>query len=129
MTATKKIKNAREQMAPPTEDAWGFWGTIRSNSGYRISEDVTSDIWHAAFVSVEAAFGEKSPEVIRNFLRSSYGRHLADEAFNEAASETIDDLIQGVVIALGQTKRNGRLTWQKQFDEIKAVTEDGAWSE
>jgi len=128
----------------PDEDGFGFAGTIQSNSHNdangenEIDIDAARRLWREACAAVARTFGEDNPQVIRNFLRSRYGRHLADEAYNEAhpaRGETA--LATGIGKALARKKRirqrlGGtleRLAWQKPFDEIRRATLDGTWTE
>jgi len=131
--ATKKEKEA--VWAFPEEDAFGFAGTLRANTEERLGEDAERRLWAEACKAVQATFGEKDAAVVRNFLRSRWGRHLADEACNFAHPETGERaLLAGLKKALKRRKqlregKTGRLAWQKVFDEIKKATLDGTWED
>jgi hypothetical protein len=128
----------------PDEDAFGFAGTIQANShndatgANGIGPDAARRLWREACAAVARTFGEDDPAVIRNFLRSRYGRHLADEAYTEAhPAQGEAALAAGIGKALARKKRirqrlggtRERLAWQKPFDEIKTATLDGTWTE
>ena len=60
---------------PTRNEAWGFYGTID-----QIRNDLAADpakAWPAAFEAIAEATGA-SPEGVRDFLDSRYGRHFAD---------------------------------------------------
>lgn len=54
---------------------WGFFGTVASNHG----EDHARAAWPIASEELARAHPGRSPELIRAFRDSRYGRHLADQ--------------------------------------------------
>jgi len=67
------MKNATLATAP-TEDCYGFFGTIHSNE--KLGGAAMTKAWRAAFESLtEKGY---NATLTRNFLRSRMGRHLAD---------------------------------------------------
>ena len=56
---------------PTRNEAWGFWGTIRT-AGFEAHA-----CWQATSLKLAGATGA-SPEGVRDFLDSRYGRHFAD---------------------------------------------------
>ncbi|MEE4212916.1 MAG: hypothetical protein V2I43_27025 [Parvularcula sp.] len=63
-------------LTAPTEDCWGFFGTIKSNE--EIDEATASQAWADAFRIFRSAPWQPSDIAIRNFLRVRWGRHFAD---------------------------------------------------
>lgn len=63
-------------LTAPTEDCWGFFGTIKSNE--KLSEKDASQAWTDAFRIFRSAPWQPSDLAIRNFLRLRAGRHFAD---------------------------------------------------
>jgi hypothetical protein len=57
---------------PTRNEAWGFFGTMQ-----RAGADPMQD-WNAASAMIAAAT-DASPEGVRDFLDSRYGRHFADD--------------------------------------------------
>lgn len=60
---------------PSNNPFHGFFGTVALKKG---SEGAEKE-WHRAFHAIASAAPEAKPEEVRNFLDSSYGRHVADE--------------------------------------------------
>lgn len=60
----------------PTEDCWGFFGTIKENE--KLSESEAAGAWAEAFRVFRSAPWQPSDLAIRNFLRLRAGRHFAD---------------------------------------------------
>lgn len=131
-------ENLRENEFPG-EDAFGFAGTIQSNSYSEatgrngIDVKAAKRLWAKACAEVARVFGETDANVVRNFLRAPAGRHLADEAYNEAHPARDEaSLAEGIGKALQRRRvlrggRLGRLAWQKEFDGIRKATLDGTW--
>lgn len=93
--------------AAPTEDCYGFYGTIQSNE--ELSEADAIKAWESAMETL-TLMGHK-PMLARNFLRNRMGRHFADAtSFYEG---TLADRIQQ---ASGEN-------WVAQ--EIKKLKRDG----
>jgi len=128
----------------PDTDSFGFTGTIQTNSHNdatgrnEIDPKAARRLWAKACEMVALTFGEDNPQVIGNFLRSTYGRHLADEAYTEASPNRDEAaLLEGIDKALSRRKRirlrrggtRERLVWQKPFDAIRQATIDGTWTE
>lgn len=128
---TKQMKTTIQSIAPPTEDVYGFWGTIQTNSYCEetdcnhIDEAAADRIWAAACLQVAETFDENNPNVIRNFLRSRYGRHLADELFTEATC-TENDLVANLADVLNRKSHNV-LVWKRDFRNVKETTLNGEW--
>ncbi len=126
----KKNMNNIKNITPPTDDVYGFWGTVQTNSYCEetdcnhIDEAAANRIWTAACLQVAKTFDEKDPDVIRNFLRSRWGRHLADELFTPGCHEK--NLIARLAENLNE-RRYGVLVWKSGFREVKEATENGTW--
>jgi hypothetical protein len=131
----------RKQAAPkamsipaPTEDSWGFYGTIISNGWTEdnrvlIGHPEAERIWQAACQAVAEKFGETNIDVVRNYLRAPAGRHFADAVYNHAATVSEDALIAAIPAAINETNCKGRNIWKRSFEEIKAATLKGTWVE
>ena len=63
-------------LTAPTEDCWGFFGTIKSNE--KLGEKEASQAWADAFRIFRSVPWQPSDPAIRNFLRLRAGRHIAD---------------------------------------------------
>ena len=112
----------------PEEDAFGFYGTVKR----MVSEDMATNLWDTASLVLSSWFREDDPAVVRNFLRSRYGRHLADEVANQSHPSNYEDYAimgQAVMDAVLAADRQGRSFWKKWFQEIKQITESGEWSD
>jgi hypothetical protein len=68
--------NNANYAAAPTDDSWGFFGTIDMNERLGLKE--TIEAWDAAFTVFRRAPWQPTDITIRNFLRSRWGRHFAD---------------------------------------------------
>lgn len=68
--------NSTNYAAAPTDDSWGFFGTIDMNERLGLKE--TIEAWDAAFAVFRSAPWQPTDIAIRNFLRSRMGRHFAD---------------------------------------------------
>lgn len=64
---------------PTRNPEWGFWGTTE-RAGFRADRS-----WDIASTMIARATG-CSPEGVREFLDSRYGRHFADEVNNSMAT-------------------------------------------
>ena len=67
-------------IVPTRNEAWGFYGTID-----QIRNDLAADpakAWPIAFETISEAT-KASPEGVRDFLDSRYGRHFADSVADE----------------------------------------------
>jgi len=110
----------------PVEDIFGFFGTMKSLVG----EEMGVKLWDSASLIVSTVFYEDDPAVVRNFLRSRYGRHLADRVTFFSKEEDYGDAVamyDALLSTISETMKCGGLFWQKSFDEIKTVTENGEW--
>ena len=119
---------------PPREDAHGFYGTLRSNSESAqagLGERGLERLWLEAFRQVEVLFRERDQQVVRNFLRSAYGRHLADQVFTKARAHTSEVALRKAIReALAERHyRTNRLIWKKAFNTVKRSTHEGRWTE
>jgi len=110
----------------PLEDRWGFYGMMKNMVG----EEMAIKLWDSASLIVSTNFYEDDPAVVRNFLRSRHGRHLADRVTLFANEEDYDDeaaMYEAVLSTVTEVGRNGNLFWKTQFDKIKEATESGEW--
>ena len=110
----------------PVDDVFGFYGTIQSLVGAEMAEV----LWDVASLTLSSLFEEDDPAAVRNFLRSRYGRHLADEVSNQSRPsdyEDYDAMREAVIGAVLATDRKGRSYWRKWFPEIRPVTMSGEW--
>ena len=64
-------------MTPPTDDVFGFYGTITTNENLPQAAADTAWIYGIAIIT-EVSGG--NAVLARNFLRHRYGRHFADSA-------------------------------------------------
>lgn len=64
---------------------WGFYGTTVSNRKLKIERE-----WPAAFAWVHQAVPTWTAATIRDFLDSTFGRHLADEAHDAKGIANVD---------------------------------------
>ena len=112
----------------PVDDVYGFYGTVKRMVG----EDMAANLWDTASLVLSSWFREDDPAVVRNFLRSRYGRHLADEVANQSHPSNYENyaiMSQAVMDAVLATDRKGRSFWKEWFQEIKQITESGEWSD
>jgi len=112
----------------PEEDVFGFYGTVKRMVG----EEMAIQLWDTASLVLSTWFREDDPAVVRNFLRSRYGRHLADEVANQSHPSNYENyaiMNQAVMDAVLVTDRKGRSFWTDWFFDIKATTENGEWSD
>ena len=65
---------------PTRNTDWGFWGSI-AHSHYDLATDAAA-AWEIASRRI-AETTEASPEGVRDFLDSRYGRHFGDDVANE----------------------------------------------
>ena len=116
----------------PTEDMFGFYGTMKDMVG----EEMATKLWDSASMIVSTTFCEDNPTVVRNFLRSSYGRHLADRVTSLAKESDYGDFdvmrsaVMDAILSPHESGRsNGQSAWTRRFNEIKMVTESGEWED
>ena len=112
----------------PVDDVYGFYGTVKRMVG----EEMAANLWDTASLVLSSWFREDDPAVVRNFLRSRYGRHLADEVANQSHLSNYENYAimgQAVMDAVLATDRKGRSFWKEWFQEIKQITESGEWSD
>ena len=74
-------------------------------------------------------FHEKDPAVIRNFLRSRWGRHLADELTLSADHRNEAALATAIPTTLARRTDKGFLAWEREFKEIRQATKRGEWQD
>jgi hypothetical protein len=131
MKKTSKTTNQADSktmsIPAPTEDSWGFYGTLLSED--EISKAIAKQVWDVACHEVAEVFGETNPAVVRNFLRSPAGRHLADSVSDHATGQTAVEYSQAVWTAMRETNAKGRNIWKRSFEEIKKATLDGTWTD
>jgi hypothetical protein len=116
----------------PIEDMWGFFGTMKTIA----DEDVAIIAWESASLTLSSCFKEDDPAVVRNFLRSRYGRHLADRVTFYANEEEYGDsdimrsAVMDAILAIHESGRNkGKSVWTEWFTDIKKATESGEWED
>ncbi len=68
--------NSTNYAAAPTDDSWGFFGTLDMNERLGLRESI--EAWNDAFEIFRSAPWQPTDIAIRNFLRSRWGRHFAD---------------------------------------------------
>lgn len=110
----------------PVEDVFGFYGTIQTF----VAESMAAALWDVASLTLSSLFEEDDPAVVRNFLRSRYGRQLADEVNIRTLVqdyENHDAMREAVMDAVLATDRKGRSYWSKSFLEIKRATASGEY--
>jgi len=67
-------------------EGWGFYGTTKME----YPEDQTDKRWEEAF-NILLKLSNLAPEVIRRFLDSKYGRHLADACYKNDVEQVIKE--------------------------------------
>lgn len=81
-----KTETKPDYASAPTEDSFGFHGTILSNE--KLSESQAENAWKTAFTAVRDEVTGGNEIMARNFLRSRWGRHLADDCSMHRGSLT-----------------------------------------
>ena len=112
----------------PVDDVFGFYGTMKGMVG----EEMAVKLWDSASLIVSTNFYEDDPAVVRNFLRSSYGRHLADRVTFFAKEEDYGDAVimyDALLSTISETTNRGGLFWRKPFDVVKEATVTGEWTD
>jgi hypothetical protein len=112
----------------PVEDMFGFYGTMKTI----VSDAMAAQLWETASLTLSTFFREDDPAVVRNFLRSANGRHLADDVTFFAKPEEYDDpdvMHAAVHDAVMHTDSKGRSFWGTRFAEVKEYTERGEWED
>ena len=114
----------------PIEDVFGFFGTMKGMVG----EEMAKQLWDSASLIISTAFYEDDPAVVRNFLRSRYGRHLADSVSFFAKPDEYNDfdvmhsaVMDAILDSYKSGHNTGKSVWTRRFNEIKDVTEKGEW--
>lgn len=128
------MKNAPEKntMNPmdipaPAEDCWGFYGTILDNG--KITPDNAACIWKTACQALAETYNETDAAVIRNFLRSRYGRHLADSVHEHAYRITDGDSIETIYEKAVTDALTPAKNWRREFKAIRKTTLSGEWED
>jgi len=112
----------------PTGDMFGFFGTMKCMVG----EEIAIKLWDSASLILSTTFCEDDPKVIRNFLRSNYGRYLADRVTFFAKEADYGDaaiMHEAVLSTISETNNRGRLFWEKCFEDAKCETQTGEWKD
>jgi hypothetical protein len=119
-----EAKSIPAEYAFPREDSHGFAGTLRSN--YDLGWRANARLWVAACEAIETTFkvDESERGIIRNFLRSRYGRMLADDLSFRMSADP-DEV--GVKDAIARTHWVAH--WLKWFREVATITRRGEWEE
>lgn len=108
------------EYAFPRDDGYGFAGALRGN--YDLGWRANARLWRVACEAVEAAFRETDRRIVRHFLRSRYGRHLADDLSRRMGRDPEEaDARQAIVAAHWQKD------WAKGYREVAAATRRGEW--
>lgn len=104
----------------PKNDQWGFAGEIRRL--FKITDESGARIWlHACLVAEDALAGAERV-FVRNFLRSGFGRHLADDLTRLLPKHEPDET--EFFDALNRTHWHD---WQKCFNSVVRDTREGLW--
>jgi len=112
----------------PEDDVFGFFGTMKGMVG----EEMAIKLWDSASLIVSTIFYEDDPAVVRNFLRSSYGRHLADRVTFFAKEEDYGDatiMYDALLSTISETTKRGNLFWGKCFEIVREATITGEWTD
>jgi len=114
--------DAPAEYAFPREDSHGFAGTLRAN--YDLGWRTNERLWQFACLTVQLAFHETDLRIVRNFLRSKWGRHLADDlSFRQPRNPEEAD-VQDAIAATPWQK-----VWAKCYREVAELTRRGEWEE
>ena len=108
------------EYAFPREDSHGFAGTLRQN--YDLGWRANARLWLVACQAVEAAFGETDRRIVRNFLRSNYGRHLADDLSRRQPRDPEEADVQNAILTT-----DWRKDWTKGYRFVAEATRNGTW--
>ena len=106
----------------PREDSHGFAGTLRMN--YDLGWRTNERLWQLACLTVQLAFHETDKRIVRNFLRSRYGRHLADDLNRRQPRDPEEVDVQDAIAAT-----NWKKDWAKCYREVAEATRNGTWEE
>lgn len=96
---------------PSNNPFHGFYGTVALKKGTEGAEEA----WAVASREIAAAIPTATPEEVRNYLDSVYGRHTADE------------VLSGTPVARQVEFRRARLL--RHFAEIQRQTARGAFED
>ena len=114
----------------PIEDVFGFFGTMKGMVG----EEMAKQLWDSASSIISTAFYEDDPAVVRNFLRSCYGRHLADSVSFFAKPDEYNDfdvihsaVMDAILDSYKSGQNTGKSVWTRRFNEIRETTVKGEW--
>ena len=116
----EKLKNI--SVPVPTEDQFGFYGTIQSNSNDNFSRTELKDIWDGAVNTIAEVLNTDATKDIENFLRSRAGRHFADELSFESKVDDKEGLIKAVKTVL--TGAHAK-SWKREFESVKNYVKQG----
>jgi hypothetical protein len=75
MKTTPNTTETNKLIEAPTDDVFGFYGTIRSNEG--LCQAKGDAVWKCAMRTITEVTGGNAI-LARNFLRATHGRHFAD---------------------------------------------------
>jgi hypothetical protein len=112
----------------PVDDVFGFFGTMKSMAG----EQAAIQLWDSASLIVSTNFYEDDPAVVRNFLRSCYGRHLADRVTFFANEKDYGDaakMYEALLSTISETTKHGELFWGQCFEAVRNATLTGEWTD
>ena len=110
------------EYAFPREDSQGFAGSLRAN--YDLGWRANARLWLFACETVEAFFGETDRRIVRNFLRSRHGRHVADDLSRRQPRNPEEADVRNA-IAGTDWKKN----WGLFYREVAELTRRGEWEE
>lgn len=90
--STTMNMNTNKTIPAPLEDAFGFFGTIKTNEN--LSDAEAAIAWGAAIDMFRTAPWEPTDEAIVFFLRSRDGRHFADALLGYEGDDIADRIQQ-----------------------------------
>jgi hypothetical protein len=122
MTAANDKNAAPAEYAFPRDDSHGFAGTLRLN--YDLGWRANARLWLFACQTVEGAFGETDRRIVRNFLRSGSGRHLADDLSRRQPRDPEEADVQNAIAGT-----NWKKDWGTYFREVAELTRRGGWED
>ena len=93
--------------------SWGFYGTWAQAKGRESAEKAYDAAAYAIGDFLRKRMERHTPEEVRNFLDSSYGRHMADEALSRSP--------------VSSQLENRAARFLRNFAKVQRQTRDGAF--
>ncbi len=87
----KKMTQIGRPIAGSKNKEWGFYGAVKSISG---KESYTKDAWNAASILIRDITDCLTPLEIMYLLDSKWGRHMADNFYDELKDGTFIEAFQ-----------------------------------